>query len=125
MEITTDIDREAGLRTHKVTGTLSLNDLMAKLDEIYSIPDFQPEMNVLWDLRNADLASFSSSDIYEVRDFVGYKWGTGGSSRAALVVSRDIDFGLSRMYEISLESITTSTLQVFRDFDEALSWLRS
>ncbi|MBW2192582.1 MAG: hypothetical protein JRF27_02220 [Deltaproteobacteria bacterium] len=125
MEITTNIDKEAGLRTHKVTGTLSIDDLMAKLGEIYSIPDFQPDMNVLWDLRSADLASFSTSDIQKVRDFVGYKWGTGGSSRAALVVSRDIDFGLSRMYEISLESITTSLLQVFRDFDEALTWLRS
>jgi hypothetical protein len=78
MEITTNIDKETALRTHKVTGTLSLDDLMAKLGEIYSIPDFQPDMNVLWDLRSADLASFSSSDIQKVRDFVGYKWGTGG-----------------------------------------------
>ena len=125
MEITTNIDKEAGLRTHKVTGIVSKNDLLAKLDDIYSIPDFQTEMNVLWDLRNADLASFSSDDIHKIRDVVGYNWGTGGTSRAALVVSRDIDFGLSRMYEMSLESITTSKLQVFRDIDEALTWLRS
>lgn len=125
MKITTNINKEADLRTHKVTGTLSLNELLAKLDEIYSIPDFEPDMNVLWDLKDADLASFSTDDIHKVRDFVGHKWGTGGTSRAALVVSRDIDFGLSRMYEVSLESITTSKLQVFRDMDKALAWLRS
>ncbi|MFC1829337.1 hypothetical protein ACFL0O_06985 [Thermodesulfobacteriota bacterium] len=125
MEITTNIDKTAGLRTHKVTGVVSKNDLLLKLEEIYSIPDFEPDMNVLWDLRNADLASFSSDDIHRVRDFVVHKWGTDGTNRAALVVSRDIDFGLSRMYQVSLESITASKLQVFRDMDKALAWLRS
>ena len=52
MEITTNIDKEAGLRTHKVTGIVSKNDLLAKLDEIYSTPGLDPDMNVLWDLKN-------------------------------------------------------------------------
>jgi len=125
MKFTTDIDKGTALRRHKVIGKLSKNKLLESLGKLYTAPDFQPDMDVLWDLREADLSVFSTVDIELVRDFVGARWGTGGSSRAALVVSRDVDFGLSRMFEMLLESHTTSKVQVFRDMDEALEWLGS
>jgi hypothetical protein len=125
MAITTKIDKESNLRLHNVTGALTLNELMAKLEEVYSEPDFTPEMNVIWDLREADLALFTTADIRKVRNYVSKHWGTGKGNRAALVVLRDLDFGLSRMYEFFLESRTSSEVQVFRDYDKALEWITS
>ena len=40
----------------------------------------------------------------QVIGLVGNKWGTGGKNKAALVVSRQVDFGLARIYEQKLES---------------------
>jgi hypothetical protein len=125
MILTTNIDKEANLRLHTVTGAVEKDAVLARLSEIYSRSDFDPDMNVLWDLREADLSSFSSADIETVRDFVGERWGTGGTSRAALIVSRDVDFGLSRMYQMLLEGYTSSSVQVFRDYDEAFNWITS
>lgn len=125
MDITTEIDVKANLRIHKVTGDVTVKSIMAKLEQVYSEPDFDPEMNVLWDMREAKMSSVSSSDVEQLSNFVAGRWGTGGRSRAALVVSRDFEFGISRMYEIFLESRSATQVQVFRDFDEALLWIKS
>ncbi|UCF05396.1 MAG: hypothetical protein JSV33_16045 [bacterium] len=125
MGVTTDIDIESKIRMHKVTGALQRDELIAVLDKVYKTPGYDPDMDVVWDLREADLTSFSSEDIQAVRNFVGRKWGTGGKSRAALVVSRDVEFGLTRMYEVYLESDTKSQVHVFRDMDKAMEWIRS
>jgi hypothetical protein len=123
MAITTRIDKESNLRLHTVKGTLTLKELLEKLKEVYSEPDYRPEMDVIWDLREADLSPFSTSDIRKVGDYVSGHWGAESGSKAALVVSRDLDFGLSRMYEFFLESRTSSEVQVFRDYDEAMDWI--
>ncbi|UCG50517.1 MAG: hypothetical protein JSW58_09920 [Candidatus Latescibacterota bacterium] len=87
------------------------------------MPDAQPNMNALWDLRDADVSSFSSPAVERLAEFVSTQWGTGGKSRAALVVLQDLAFGLSRMYEILLGGRTSSDVQVFRDYAEALEWV--
>lgn len=121
--ITTHIDKKFNLRIHQVTVSTTLDDIVSTLKGLYSEPDFNSEMNVLWDLRGADLASFLTSNIQKLRDFVSAHWGTEGKSRAALIVSRDLEFGLSRMYEFFIESKTSNKVRVFRDYDEALEWV--
>jgi hypothetical protein len=123
LPITTSIDRAGGLRTHKVTGDLLPEELTSVLDEVYSEPEHDPDMNVLWDLREASVASFTIKDVEALRDFVAPNWGTGGRSLAALVVSDDLQYGMSRMYEMLSESRTGGKIRVFRDMDEAVGWL--
>jgi hypothetical protein len=124
MGISTEIDRESGLRTHVITGMLTMEELVGSLDKVYSMPDFDPDMDTLWDLREADLSSFVSPQIQQVRDFVSSNWGTGGTSRAAIVVSSDENFGIMRMYEFYVEQKSESDVQAFRDYDEALTWIK-
>jgi hypothetical protein len=56
---------------------------------------------------------------------VAVHWATAGKSKAALVVSGDFEFGLSRMYEIFLESKTSNDVMVFRDIQKAMAWVTS
>ncbi|MBU8920772.1 MAG: STAS/SEC14 domain-containing protein [Bacteroidales bacterium] len=123
MGISTEIDRESGLRIHVVTGRLTMEDLIGSLEKVYSRPDYDPAMNVLWDLRDADFSAFVSPQIQQVRDFVTSNWGTEGTSHAAMVVSSDEAFGLMRMYEFYLKQKSRNEVQVFRDYDEALDWI--
>jgi len=36
---------------------------------------------------------------------------------------RDLDYGLSRMYEILMSGVISSSITVFREYDEAKKWL--
>ena len=121
--ITTQIGVERNLRIHCVTGALTFDELIGSLKNLYSDPDFDPGMNSLWDLREADVSSFETPDIQNLRNYVGKHWGTEGKSKSAIVVSRDLDFGLSRMYEFYLQSKTSSEVPVFREYDEGLKWV--
>jgi len=125
MNISTELIKESNLRIHIVKEELNKNLLIEKLNDIYENPELEPDMNVLWDIREADVFSFFSADVQAIRDFVSKHWGTGGKSKAALVVVRDVDFGLARMYQILSESKTSSPIQVFRDYDEAFQWVKA
>jgi hypothetical protein len=123
MAITTHIDSSAGLRHHKVTGVLSTAELRQTLDEVYARPDFSPEYNAVWDLREADVSAFTTQDINALAEFVSEHWGGPNAPRAALVVATDFDFGLARMYEASVSDDRLRQVQVFRDMAEAVAWV--
>jgi hypothetical protein len=123
MPTDTRIDRSRGLRTHRVTGELSLEAVLRTLGDVYADPEHDPDMDVLWDLREARVRRFSTRDVEDLRDFVSRHWGTGGRGRAALVVSNDLQYGMSRMYEMLSQGTTRGQIRVFRDMREARNWL--
>lgn len=123
MAITTSIEPTSGARLHKVTGNLNLEELSGTLKEIYGADNFDPDQDVLWDVLNANLSAFSVDDIRQVTQLVKDNWGTSEKSRAALVVARDLDFGLTRMYQQLLEGQSLGEVRIFRNIDEAIEWL--
>jgi len=125
MHVTTSINKKDNLRIHKVTGSILFDELMDELKAIYTQPDFNPEMNTLWDLCDADVSSFPSDQVQHIQSFVSQYWGGSGKSRSALIVSDDVAYGLSRMYEILSEGKTAGKIMVFRDYEEASNWVRS
>lgn len=125
MEFKTEIDEKANLRKHTVRGNLTMQDIFDELQRVYSEPGFRADIDVLWDLREARVTTMTSAEVEKLSDFVASHWGPAGKSRAALVVSRDFEFGITRMYEIFLESRMSATVRVFRDMEEALAWMKS
>lgn len=123
MKLSIKIDAGKKLRIHTVTGKLNLDLLVKKLQEIYNRSDFQPDINSIWDLRGADVSSFSFEDIIQLREFVSGHWGISGDSKSALVVAQEVDFGLGRMYASLLESKTPNKINIFRDIEEAYKWI--
>ena len=100
MEISTEINKKKNIRCHIVRGVIDVRELTEYLKEIYNFSDFDSGMSVLWDLQEADFSSVSKEDVRSLMEYVGKQWGKGGKSKAALVVSHDLDYGLSRMYQI-------------------------
>lgn len=123
MPITTDFDPDTGLRVHVMTGRLTYAEVRDTLEELYARPDFDPTMNALWDLREAVLTDISSDDVRKIAQLVRGRPPIGVSSRVALVVSRDADFGMARMYGAQLDGAAQSGFRVFRDVDEATTWV--
>jgi len=50
-----------------------------------------------------------------------------GTAKVAIVVDRDLDYGMTRMWQALVESHTTSydSTKIFRNRDEAVAWLKS
>jgi hypothetical protein len=123
MEISIYIDPKAGIRENKVKGQIDIEKLIEFLKELYEKPEFDTNMNVIWDLGEADFSAVASSDVRTVMELVGKKWGVEGKSKAALVVSKEVDFGLTRMYEILMSGATSSKVMVFKNMEKAREWL--
>lgn len=124
MRIRTEINQKKNVRVHIVSGIFDINTLYRTLVEMYNKFKFSADMNVLWDFRaTEEIAKVSLSELNKIITLVGRKWGKQGVSRAALVVSRRVDFGLARLYEQSVEVQSNSKIKVFTDIKKAVSWI--
>jgi len=113
-----------GLRTHVLVGRVTLEELEEALAEVYGRSDFRSEVDTLCDLRQADFGELSNAVIKGVADYVAKHRGARPGARTAIVVARDLGFGLARMYEQMLEASTDVSIMVFRTMDEAMTWLK-
>lgn len=123
MEITTEINKEKNIRRHIVKGTIDRSEFIQSLKEIYNSSDFDPKMNALWDLQEADFSDVFSEDITAFIDSFDRKWGCGEEIKIALVVSSDLSYGMSRMFEIMRGNLTSNEIVVFRDINKAKEWI--
>jgi hypothetical protein len=123
MPITTHTDEPSGTTVITATGDLTFAEVHAALEERYRNPDFRPDQNVLWNLQDAALSAISTDEIQQVAGLVRKHWGIAGKPKAALVVGREVDFGLARMYELQMASESPGEIRVFRDLEEAWSWM--
>jgi hypothetical protein len=124
MRIKTEINQKKNVRVHIVSGQFDVESLFKSLTEMYSDLPIHADMNVLWDLRAAEgIASLETGQLNKVVGLVSKKWGTSGKTKAALVVSRQVDFGLARIYEQQLENQTPSKVRVFKDIKKAVQWI--
>ena len=50
-----------------------------------------------------------------------------GTAKVAILVDRDLDYGMTRMWQALVESHTTSydSVEIFRNRNEAVAWLKS
>ncbi len=125
MEISTEINKKENLRCHIVRDAIDISDLTEHLNGIYNSSDFDPEMNVLWDLSNSDFSSVAMEDVWFLKKFVSNYWGTKGKSKAALVISHDSNNVMSSIYKNMMKGPTSSEIVIFRDIEKAQKWLET
>jgi len=101
------IDADLGMVFSKATGVISLADGEDHMDRLSADPEFRPEYNQLFDLRQARGTALSDNALRSLASRKIFS----GNSRRAFVVEGDLEFGLSRVFA------------TFREMKEALSWL--
>ena len=125
MEISTEISKLKNTRKHIIRGAINLDELKTYLGEIYSSSDIDASMHVLWDLRDVDFSSLSIDTVESVMDFISQHWGDEGTSRAAMVVTYDLDYSMSKTYQMMLARAMSAAVEVFKDMDSAERWIGS
>jgi hypothetical protein len=119
--ITSILEAESELTVVAVVGDVDAEQV---LSQIISFLTGEPTQLVLWDFREGSMASLSSIDLQMIvkrgAEFADRRKG----GRTAIVCSKDLDYGLGRMFQTfaSLQHIPFE-IQVFRSQEEAREWL--
>ena len=123
MSVNTKFDKINNIIINTVNGDFTVNEFIDTFTKMLSNPDFSPGMNALWDFRNASLSSLSSNDLEKMIIFMERNIPQRGIDyKLAGVVSKDVDYGISRMFDAYAENLPLKK-RVFRDYDEAIKWL--
>ena len=104
------------------TGVLTDDELMEHKRKLHADPEFSRGMVELSDVRNISRLSvttegigrFVMQDAQDAELFKDYK--------LAIVVSRDLVFGMGRMYEM-MTSENIPNVRIFREMSQARDWL--
>ncbi|MCJ7773864.1 MAG: hypothetical protein MUP22_12120 [Desulfobacterales bacterium] len=119
IKTTKDIHLE--LTTNLVKDQITYDDLLNWTTSYYSgtVTKF-----LLWDFTEADLSNITTEEFKNIAEVVKIKSDLRDRGKSALVFSRDLEFGLGRMFEVfsKLEG-TQFEFQSFRNIEEAKKWL--
>lgn len=104
------------------TGAMTARDWV---EAYQAFLETEPTPMMLWDLTSATLEAASSQELRYIARRIGVmEMARKGARKAALVCLRDVDFGMARMFVTIAELDGCPVhMAVFRDGDEARSWL--
>jgi hypothetical protein len=126
MPVKSEIDKDNNVIIRKVVGELTLQDIKDALVSTPQLAGFEPDMGVVWDYSEGTNANFGPNEIKKLAQSVE-QWSQGRGSakyRSASFAPRDIEFGLSRMYQAFIEIRGVSfEFSVFRELDQAIRWV--
>ena len=119
--IHTRIDRDRDLTINTVEGILTVKDISAAVKAYLT---GEVTSKVLWDFCRADGAGILLEDMMQLQERVCRMAPAAPKRQVAIVVARDLGFGLSRMAE-SLGDIAgvAADYCITRSIEDALAWL--
>jgi len=123
MNIELRVDHLLKIRYQIIEGQLNLNDLISYLDKMNDEHKQDFDMNVCWNLENAEISNVDISDIEKLVSKVIKDWKSDNTKKLAIVVSSKLKFGMTRIYQTLLDIENVSTVKIFNDAKEAVEWL--
>ena len=93
------------------------------LSDILSLDTWVPGTPLLTNHTRLNSGPLTVDDIDRMASLAGDARVALGPLRLASLVSRDLEFGLARMWEVYVEEKWDGETAVFRSRDDAISWL--
>jgi hypothetical protein len=101
----------------------NLIDMLEMLAAVISHSDFRAGANLLIDHTRLNAGPMTAADVHAAADKVSALRAEIGRMRCAHLVSRDLEFGLVRMWEAYVDGRWDGSAECFRSRLEAISWL--
>jgi hypothetical protein len=115
------INEEKNIAYIRLSGPLNKKVILSAFDLTVSDKKYKKGMGRLWDFRDADLSFLDHETIVEMARY-SLRFPPGiNDVKVAFVTSRDLEYGLSRIFEMSSQAKTP--IRVFRAMDEAEKWM--
>ena len=123
MDFEISFRKETGYFIIKTRGDTTPDDIEASLLQVFTSPDWSNGKNILYDNRLENLDKLSSDDVQRISlKFTQFN-DKLANSKIALVMSKDVAYGLARMWENYTETTATFKTNIFRTIDNALQWI--
>lgn len=114
------IDAVAGIVTVTCHPGLSVGDVLKVQNALRNDPAFDPSQALIFDTSRSDLSGFDGDSLRRLAENSPFN----ARSRRAFLVSRDIDYGLLRMFQAySQNSERGELIRVVRDQAAAWRWV--
>ena len=122
MPVISTINSELHLLEHCCRGSVQAVEFIEAFDAAMELPGFERSMSVLWDLRDARIDA-KPEEIQALVTHVGLKREHRGTGYRLAVVARDTMLIMLADIFKALSSPLSFQVRVFRDIDEARSWI--
>jgi len=121
MAISYELFKDIGLVVITCSGPANPEEAIAMITRLQDDPDFSMSYDVLWDARKRTVP-FTTDEVMTIVRYVASYSGDRRSKRA-LLTSKDVDFGMGRVYEGLRFNTSNVNIEIFKDRKEALTWL--
>ena len=125
MECTIHIDDAGETATLCLTGLVTVPELEKVAEQLTTHPQDHEGTARLWDLRKADLSGITRDAMRRVGHLVREHKLPSTGARVAVLVGKDVDFGIMRMYMATEGESLPTTVGLFRDPETAEAWLKA
>jgi hypothetical protein len=113
------IDKEHRVVLSTASGVFDLAAALAHQDQLIADPDFDPSYSQLLDYSHVTDVRIDAKDVRKLAERSVF-W---PCSRRAVYVTSDIEYGFARMFEMLRENAGEKGIRVFRNLDDALTWI--
>lgn len=113
-----------GLFQVKSSGDAELQCFKDLMEDLFSHEQWRPDGTVLVDHTELNTAPLSTEELLEIATFGKVYRKQVGKTKFAILVNRDLEFGMGRMWQVFTTDGRESLRRIFRSRDEAVSWLK-
>ncbi|WP_323780225.1 hypothetical protein [Thalassovita sp.] len=126
MPIEFHTDQDTDFFVIEMNGRITDAEMMERYSSFYQSERWKPGQNALTDASNADFSELTPEGLREFSRYLDALFREHGVSgkKSALYCPGDLQFGVARMYSVFADR-SPQTAKVFRDYDEAVAWLRN
>ncbi len=122
MDWSIDVNEAQGTIGVTLSGQLEVKGISAALESLWLEQVRTGILRALWDFREMVAGGVTTGQLREISNRHLRDRPEIPESRAAIVVSRDLEFGMARMVEAFI-STGPVDMQIFRSMSEASEWL--
>lgn len=123
MSIDSQIDPELNVIIRIVTGEVAVSDVISAFDESLTRAEFKKDMNVIWNLNDAEVSDWKEEKYLEIIKLIGKNTTLRGSNyKIAIVAQKNLTFGVARVLE-SYGYKLPQSIRVLKCMDDAYDWI--
>lgn len=122
MKVNTVVDKKDAIMIHTITGEMTFDEIKSSYEVILSHPEFQENMNSIWDMRDADASKFENQDVIRIARYFETQLKNRTEFKVAVIVSRNFEYNLSTTYQVATADLPAK-IGIFHNFEEAKKWL--
>jgi hypothetical protein len=114
------LNEDLGVIVLRYRGSADFVEIKNVFDELVRIPGFKPGVKLIADFRGAT-KPLTDDEIRKLSDYAKSTDANWGATKWAFIASKEITFGLARMF-VALTDDCTVTTHAFRSAIEADDW---